>query len=207
MLPESVEQKLESLPARPGCYLFRDKHGEVLYVGKAKSLRSRVRSYFQAGSSDTRAFIPLLIKNIGDLETLRHRYREGGGDPREQPDQGEQAPLQRQAPRRQGVPDAAPVDGPRVAAAGAGAQAHERRRALLRALPLGDGGAPHAAPGGEALPAPHLLRSRARVAQATVPAVPHQALSGAVRARDRSRDVRRARCARWVCSSTAVTTS
>src|SRR5690606_12563330 len=70
MLPELVTEKIESLPARPGCYLFRDKEGGVLYVGKAKSLRSRVRSYFLEGSSDTRAFIPALPRLIGDLETF-----------------------------------------------------------------------------------------------------------------------------------------
>lgn len=70
MVPEAVEKKLALLPARPGCYLFRDRRGEVLYVGKAKSLRARVRSYFQAGSTDTRAFIPSLLEKIGDLETL-----------------------------------------------------------------------------------------------------------------------------------------
>jgi excinuclease ABC subunit C len=69
MLPETVAQKLESLPARPGCYLFRDGAGAVVYVGKAKSLRSRVRSYFQEGSGDTRPFIPVLLRVIGDLET------------------------------------------------------------------------------------------------------------------------------------------
>ncbi len=70
MLPEEVEKKLESLPASPGCYLFRDKRGKLLYVGKAKSLRSRVRSYFQDSTGDTRAFIPHLRRNIGDLETI-----------------------------------------------------------------------------------------------------------------------------------------
>ncbi len=69
MLPPEVVEKLESLPAQSGCYLFRDKSGGVLYVGKAKSLRSRVRSYFQEGGSDTRAFIPALPRLIGDLET------------------------------------------------------------------------------------------------------------------------------------------
>jgi excinuclease ABC subunit C len=69
-LPEIVEQKLENLPTSPGCYVFRDKKGDFLYVGKAKSLRSRVRSYFQDGSSDTRAFIPTLLRAIGDLETI-----------------------------------------------------------------------------------------------------------------------------------------
>lgn len=69
-LPEIVLEKLESLPAQPGCYIFRDKEGGALYVGKAKSLRSRVRSYFQEGGSDTRAFIPALPRLIGDLETV-----------------------------------------------------------------------------------------------------------------------------------------
>ena len=63
-------QKLESLPVSPGCYLFRDKQQAVLYVGKAKSLRSRVRSYFQDASSDERAFIPFLRKLAVDLDTI-----------------------------------------------------------------------------------------------------------------------------------------
>lgn len=69
MLPDVVVEKLDSLPVQSGCYLFRDRAGGVLYVGKAKSLRSRVRSYFQEGGSDTRAFIPALPRLIGDLET------------------------------------------------------------------------------------------------------------------------------------------
>ncbi len=68
--PSTLEQKLASLPAQPGCYLFKDKHGAVLYVGKAKSLRSRVRSYFQDGGSDLRAFIPFLRRHAEDLETI-----------------------------------------------------------------------------------------------------------------------------------------
>lgn len=70
MLPQIVEDKLAALPARPGCYIFRDKQSRVLYVGKAKNLRSRVRSYFQASTSDTRAFIPALPRLIGDLDTV-----------------------------------------------------------------------------------------------------------------------------------------
>src|SRR5688572_32107678 len=62
--------KLASLPPQPGCYLFIDKTGAVVYVGKAKSLRSRVRSYFQEGGSDARYFIPLLRKVIGDIDTI-----------------------------------------------------------------------------------------------------------------------------------------
>ncbi|MBL8608804.1 MAG: excinuclease ABC subunit UvrC [Myxococcales bacterium] len=70
MLPAVVEEKLSCLPVQPGVYIFKDKKGAVLYVGKAKSLRSRVRSYFQPGVSDTRSFIPLLLETIGDLDTV-----------------------------------------------------------------------------------------------------------------------------------------
>jgi excinuclease ABC subunit C len=70
MIPESVLQKLDGLPAQPGVYLFKDKKGTVVYVGKAKSLRSRVRSYFQEASGDGRAFIPFLHGTVGDLETI-----------------------------------------------------------------------------------------------------------------------------------------
>lgn len=69
-LPENIEEKLKSLPARPGCYVFRDGAGGVLYIGKAKSLRARVRSYFQDGGSDTRGFIPLLRKHLASFDTV-----------------------------------------------------------------------------------------------------------------------------------------
>lgn len=65
----SVEEKLKALPAAPGVYLFRDRAGAVLYVGKARSLKSRVRSYFSAGSRDERAFIPFLASEVADLTT------------------------------------------------------------------------------------------------------------------------------------------
>ena len=54
MPSEAVKSQLKRLPAKPGVYLFRDARGDVLYVGKAKSLRPRVRQYFQAGRSDNR---------------------------------------------------------------------------------------------------------------------------------------------------------
>jgi excinuclease ABC subunit C len=50
-ISSTVEAKLRHLPASPGVYLFKDAAGEIVYVGKAKSLRSRVRSYFQAGTT------------------------------------------------------------------------------------------------------------------------------------------------------------
>jgi len=70
MLPDAVVQKLDALPSQPGVYLFKDRKGTVVYVGKAKSLRARVRSYFQDAQGDERAFIPVLQATIGDLETI-----------------------------------------------------------------------------------------------------------------------------------------
>jgi excinuclease ABC subunit C len=69
-VPDPFEEKLAQLPAAPGCYVFRDVRGDVLYVGKAKSLRARVRSYFQASNSDSRAFLPYLRRQVSDFETI-----------------------------------------------------------------------------------------------------------------------------------------
>jgi len=64
-----VKGQLKTLPAKPGVYLFRDARGEVLYVGKAKSLRSRVRSYFQK-TTDGRAQIAQLPERVAELEVI-----------------------------------------------------------------------------------------------------------------------------------------
>jgi len=65
---ENLEGKLQSLPRSSGVYLFRDESGAVLYVGKAKSLRPRVRSYFQRG--DTRFGSAQLAERIADVEVI-----------------------------------------------------------------------------------------------------------------------------------------
>ena len=65
---ENLEGKLATLPRSSGVYLFRDEDGEVLYVGKAKSLRSRVRSYFQRG--DTRMGTAQLTERVDDVEVI-----------------------------------------------------------------------------------------------------------------------------------------
>jgi len=64
----NLEGTLNAVPRSPGVYLFRDEGGEVLYVGKAKSLRSRVRSYFQSG--DGRAGTAQLTGRIEDVEVI-----------------------------------------------------------------------------------------------------------------------------------------
>jgi excinuclease ABC subunit C len=66
---ELIRNKLRHLPNRPGVYLMKDAGGEILYVGKAKSLRSRVRSYFGAGGSDSLKTREL-VRRIADFETV-----------------------------------------------------------------------------------------------------------------------------------------
>jgi len=65
----SIEGTLATLPRRPGVYLFRDAEGEILYVGKAKELRSRVRSYFRADAGKSLK-TQELVKRIDGVETL-----------------------------------------------------------------------------------------------------------------------------------------
>ena len=79
--PTTLKEKVRRLPERPGVYLMKDRLGRILYVGKARSLRHRVSSYFQR----SRAFrtsqpkIRALLDLIADFESayvgqlLRHR--------------------------------------------------------------------------------------------------------------------------------------
>jgi excinuclease ABC subunit C len=66
----ALQRTLDDLPAAPGCYLMKDKAGVVVYVGKASSLRSRVRSYFGAPRADERAFVALLDELLGAIEVI-----------------------------------------------------------------------------------------------------------------------------------------
>ena len=68
-IPDALQRKLDSLPDGPGVYLWKDAAGKALYVGKARSLRSRVRSYFlndHAGSPKNQ----LLMRLVADVETI-----------------------------------------------------------------------------------------------------------------------------------------
>src|SRR5579871_5154993 len=65
----ALNEKLGALPTRPGCYLYKDANGQIIYVGKAINLRNRVRSYFQKGASlapKTRR----LVQAIRDLDYI-----------------------------------------------------------------------------------------------------------------------------------------
>lgn len=63
----ALQLKLSVLPTEPGCYLMKDKHGEVIYVGKSKLLRNRVRSYF-TGAHDEKTM--RLVREIVDFDYI-----------------------------------------------------------------------------------------------------------------------------------------
>ncbi|NUP99304.1 MAG: excinuclease ABC subunit C, partial [Armatimonadetes bacterium] len=63
----SLDQDLKALPQQPGVYLMKDARGSVLYVGKAGSLRNRVRSYFQPGADHTRR-IRDLVQRVAEVD-------------------------------------------------------------------------------------------------------------------------------------------
>ena len=69
LVAPNLQSKLDHLPNQPGCYLFKDQAGEILYIGKAAVLADRVRSYFQK-SSDQSPKTALLAGQIADLETM-----------------------------------------------------------------------------------------------------------------------------------------
>ena len=63
-----LEEKVRHAPRRPGVYLMRDGAGEILYVGKARDLKARIRAYF--ARTDSRAMIPFLVSRVRDLEFI-----------------------------------------------------------------------------------------------------------------------------------------
>ena len=65
---DDLIRKVDDLPGLPGVYIFKDESGKVIYVGKAKSLKHRVRSYFN--DLDTRPQVRFLRLKIKDLETV-----------------------------------------------------------------------------------------------------------------------------------------
>lgn len=68
-LSEHLEAQLNTLPAKPGCYIMKDSNGKVIYVGKAINLRNRVRSYFHASAQHTLK-TNQLVRKISDIEWI-----------------------------------------------------------------------------------------------------------------------------------------
>ncbi|MBE9241410.1 excinuclease ABC subunit UvrC [Synechocystis salina] len=67
--PDLLEQRLQQIPQEPGVYFMGDRQGEILYIGKAKKLRTRVRSYFRDSQPHT-ARIALMVQQIADIEFI-----------------------------------------------------------------------------------------------------------------------------------------
>jgi excinuclease ABC subunit C len=69
--PARLKARLKEVPAEPGCYLLRDSEDRILYIGKAKVLRNRVRSYFQSGSGHAHSpRIALMVRQVCEIEFI-----------------------------------------------------------------------------------------------------------------------------------------
>lgn len=65
---EQIMEQVKNFPQEPGCYLMKDAHGKIFYIGKAVNLRNRVQNYFSG--SDTRAFVSFLAEILYSIETI-----------------------------------------------------------------------------------------------------------------------------------------
>jgi len=69
MMIEAIETRLQEIPTEAGVYLMRDENGEILYIGKSKKLRSRVRSYFRE-SQPLNPRIQMMVRQVRDIEFI-----------------------------------------------------------------------------------------------------------------------------------------
>ncbi len=77
MNKKQQEKVLRDLPSSPGVYLFKNRKGEILYIGKAKNLKRRVRSYFISGTTDSRFVAKHIHRLVADIEVvLTHSEKE-----------------------------------------------------------------------------------------------------------------------------------
>ena len=171
-----------TIPDAPGSYQFRDRDGRVIYVGKAKSLRSRLSNYFQNPAN----LPPRTAQMVAQAETRRvdpGPQRRRSHHARVQPDQAAQAPLQRPAAGRQELPVPGRHGERRVAPGHGAAGDQGQGQPLLRAL------RPRLRHPGDArlaaadVPDPHLQRQQVPqppAARAALPALPHREVLGSV---------------------------
>ncbi|MGQ0561423.1 MAG: excinuclease ABC subunit UvrC, partial [Gemmatimonadota bacterium] len=68
-MSDTLDKKLQTLPTRPGVYMFKDARGDIIYIGKAKSLRARVRSHFAVDAA-TSLKNREMLRRVRDLDTM-----------------------------------------------------------------------------------------------------------------------------------------
>ena len=98
----TLEEKLKNLPTAPGVYLHKNADGKIIYVGKAKNLKNRVRSYFQSNRGHDRKTREL-VKRIADLEFIVVDNGSRSVGFRIESDQKTQTALQHFTQRRQTI--------------------------------------------------------------------------------------------------------
>ncbi len=91
---EKIQAVLATIPAKPGCYIMKNACASIIYVGKAISLRNRVRSYFHAESGHD-AKTRRLVREVADIEWILVGSELEALDPRDEPHQEAPAQVQR----------------------------------------------------------------------------------------------------------------
>ena len=171
-----------SIPVEPGVYRFRDPHGRVIYVGKAKSLRSRLNSYF-ADISGPGAAHPPDGDDRGQRRVDGGQHRSRGAAAGIQLDQGVRPAVQHPLPRRQVVSGAGGDAERGVSAADGVPRGATQGRPLLRAVLACLGHPRDARSAHPGVPGPHVFGGSLQAAQADRPAMPaglHRQVLGAV---------------------------
>ena len=206
MAIHDLKDQIARLPEQPGVYLYANGAGETIYVGKARVLRDRVRSYLGARGADPKT--DALLDEVDRPRRHRHRLGVRGAGAREQPDQAAVAEVQHPAARRQELPLPAADDRRGVSAPARGAAGREGRARLLRARSCPPGWPGGRSPCRTAVRPAIVQRGDHRPARPPVPRVRHQALPRALRRRDLQRRTTTPR--RWparACSSRGSATS
>ena len=203
---QDLKEQIARLPEQPGVYLYYNAKGETLYVGKARSLRDRTRSYLGAYGMSPRH--DALLDEAVAPGSDRHRLGGRGAGAREQPHQAARAALQHPAARRQELSLPAADHDRGVSARAGGAIGGARRQHVCRPVPAGEVRAPDHVADAQGVRHPLVQRGDHRHAAASVPRIRHQALPGAVRRDDLHRGaVCGGGCRHAACFSKAATRS